>query len=83
MQCRKGVFLNVAIDGERMSIRNIELYKRALEAKRKKNAVFEGISKRINNQGLDISTKEQILITCTDNKRWVLDDNVPTLDFGH
>ena len=49
MQCRKGVFLNVAIDGERMSIRNIELYKRALEAKRKKNAVFEGTSKRINN----------------------------------
>ena len=61
---KKGVLWNVAIDGERMSMKNIELYKRALEAKRKKNAVFESPFKCINNQGFDISTKEQILMTC-------------------
>ena len=66
-----------------MSKNNIDLSQGALEAKRKKNAVFQGTSKRINNQGFDISTKEKILITCTDNKRWVLDDNVFTLAFGY
>ena len=40
---------------------------------------------RINNQAFDISTKEQTktLMTCTDNKRWILDDNIHTLAFGH
>ena len=68
-----------------MSVKNIELYKRVLEAKKKEDAVIEGSFKRINNQGFDISTKEQTktLMTCTDNKRWILDDNVHTLAFGH
>ena len=45
---------------------------------------MEGSFKRINNQGFDISTKEQTktLMTCTDNKRWILDDNIHTLAFG-
>ena len=48
-------------------------------------AVIEGSFKRINNQTFDISTKEQTktLMTCTDNKRWILEDNVHTLAFGH
>ena len=46
---KKGVLWNVAINGERMSVKNIELYKRALEAKRNKNAVFESTFKCINN----------------------------------
>ena len=81
----KGVLRNVAIDGERISMKNIELYKRVLEAEKKEDAVFEGTFKRINNQGFDITTKEQTmtLMTCTDNKRWILDDNVHTLTFSH
>ena len=49
----------MVIDGERMSMKNIELYKRVLEAKKKGDAVIDGSFKRINNQGFDISTKEQ------------------------
>ena len=52
----KGVPRNVVIDGERMSVKNIELYKRVLEVEKKGDAVFEGSFKRINNQGFDIST---------------------------
>ena len=56
-----------------------------LEVEKKGDAVIEGSFKRINNQAFDISTKEQTktLMTCTDNKRWILDDNVHTLAFGH
>ena len=81
----KGVPRNVVIDGKRMSVKNIDLYKRVLEAEKKGNAVIEGSFKRINNQAFDISTKEQTktLMICTDNKRWILDDNVHTLAFGH
>ena len=81
----KGVPRNVVIDGERMSVKNIDLYKRVLEAEKKEDAVIEGSFKRINNQRFDISTKEQTktLMTCTDNKRWILDDNIHTLAFGH
>ena len=81
----KGVPRNVVIDGERMNVKNIELYKRVLEAENKKDAVIEGSFKLINNQGFDISTKEQTktLMTCTDNKRWILDDNMHTLAFRH
>ena len=76
----KGVPRNVVIDGKRMSVKNIELYKRVLEAEKKGDAVMEGSFKRINNQGFIISTKEQTktLMTCTGNKRWILDDNVHT-----
>ena len=55
----KGVPRNVVIDGERMSVKNIDLYKRVLEAEKKEDAVIEGSFKRINNQRFDISTKEQ------------------------
>ena len=81
----KGVPRNVVIDGERMSVKNIELYKRVVESEKKGDAVMEGSFKRINNQGFDISTKEQTktLIICTDNKRWILDDNANTLAFGY
>ena len=76
---------NVVIDGERMSVKNIELFKRVLEAESKNNAVIDGTFKRINNHGFAISTKEQTktLMTCTDNKRWILDYNVHSLVFGH
>ena len=81
----KGVTRNVIIDGERMSVKNIELYKHVLEAESSQNAVNEGSFKRINNRGFEISTKEQTktLMACTDNKRWILDDIVRTLAFGH
>ena len=81
----KGVPRNVVIDGERMSVKNIKLYKRVLESEKKGDAVMEGSFKRINNQGFNITTKEQTktLMTCTDNKRWILDDNVHTLAYGH
>ena len=81
----KGVPRNVVIDGERMSVKNIDLYKRVLEAEKKGDAVMEGSFKRINNEAFNISTKEQTktLKTCMDNKRWILDDNVHTLAFGH
>ena len=68
-----------------MSVKNIELYKRVVEAEKKGDAVIEGSFKRINNQGFNIITKEQTktLMTCTDNKRWILDDNMHTLAFGY
>ena len=61
------------------------MYKLGLEVENKEDAVIEGSFKRINNQGFNITTKEQTktLMTCTDNKRWILDDNVHTLAFGH
>ena len=67
----KGVPQNMVIDGKRMSVKNIELYKRVLEAGSKKDVVIDGTFKRINNQGFAISTKEQTktLMTCTDNKK--------------
>ena len=67
----KGVSRNVGIDGERMSVKNIDLYKRVFEAKSKKDVVIDGTFKRINNQGFTITTMEQnkTLMTCTDNER--------------
>ena len=61
----------MVLDGDRMSVKNIDLYKRVLEAEKKGDAIVEGSFKRINNQGFDITTKEQTatLMTCTDNKR--------------
>ena len=81
----KDVSRNMVIVGENMSLKNIKLYKRVLEAEKKGDVVIEGSFKRINNQRFDVSTKEQTktLMTCTDNKRWILDDNVHTLTFGH
>ena len=40
----KGVPRIVVIDGERMSVKNIDLYKRVLEAEKKEDAVIEGSS---------------------------------------
>ena len=81
----KGVPRNVVIDGKRMNVKNINLYKRVLETEIKKDAVIDGTFKRINNQKYTISTMEQTktLMTCTDNKRWICDDNIHTLAFGH
>ena len=80
----KGVPRNVVIDGKRTSVKNIDLYRRVLEAENKKDAVIDGTFKRINNQKYTISTMEQTktLMTCTDNKHWICDDNIHTLIFG-
>ena len=45
----KGVPRNVLIDFERMSVKNIDLYKRILEAESRKDAVIDRTFKRINN----------------------------------
>ena len=81
----KGIPRNVIIDGNRMNVKNIELYKRVLEAENKNDAVIEGTFKRINNQAFTISTMEQTktLMTCTDNNRCICDDNIYTLVFSH
>ena len=81
----KGAPRNVAIDGERMSVMNIDLYKRVLEVENKTDAVIDGSFKQINNQGFDIRTMKQTmkLMTCTDNKGWILDVNVHTLALYH
>ena len=81
----KGVPRNVVIDGSRTNVKNIELYKRVLEAGSKKDAVIDGTFKRINNQKFTISTMEQTktLMIFTDNKRWICDDNIHTLAFGN
>ena len=55
----KGVPRNVLIDIERMSVKNIDLNKRILEAESHKDAVIDRTFKRINNQEFDISMKEQ------------------------
>ena len=46
----KDVSRNVVIEGSRMSVKNIELYKRVFEADNKNDAVIEGTFKHINNQ---------------------------------
>ena len=76
---------NMVIYGEKMSVKNIEFFERALETESPKDAVIEGFFKRINNYGLDITTKEQTktLMPCTDHKRWIMEDNVYTLAFMH
>ena len=81
----KGITRKVVINGKKMNVKNIDLYKRVLEAEKKGDAVIVGSFKRINNQGFNITTKEQTktLKTCKDNKRWILDDNVHTVAFGH
>ena len=81
----KGVPRNVVIDGSRTNVKNIELYKRVFEANGKKDAVIEGTFKHINNQKFTISTMEQTktLMICTDNKRWICDDNIHILVFGN
>ena len=60
-------------------------YDNTVEAKSKKDTVIGGSFTRLINQRFDITNKEQTktLMTCTDNKRWILDDNVHTLAFGH
>ena len=60
------------------------MYKYALEAECKNDAIIEGTFKRINNQTFTIITMGQTktLNTCTDNKRWICDDNIHTLAFG-
>ena len=80
----KGVPRTVMIDGKRTNVKSIDLYKRVLEAENKNDAVINGTFKRINNQKFEISTTEQTktLMTCTDNKCWICDDNVHTLAFG-
>ena len=70
----KGVPRNVMIDGKITSVNDINLYRRVLEADNKKDAVIEGTFKRINNK---------TLMTCTDNKRWICNDNIHTIAFGH
>ena len=81
----KSILRNVIIDGNRMDVKNIELYKRVLEAENKNDAVIEGTLKHINNQTFTVNTMEQtkILMTCTDNKRWICDENIHTLVFSH
>ena len=81
----KGVPRNVVIDGKKTNVKNINLYRHVLEATSKNDAVIDGTFKRINNQKYTINTMEQTktLMTCTDNKRWICDDNVHTLAFGH
>ena len=54
----KGVLRNVVIDGNRMSVKYIELYKRVLEATSKKDAVINDTFKHIKNQKFEISTIE-------------------------
>ena len=80
----KNVPRNAMIDGNRMSVKNIDLYKRVLKAENKKDAVIDGTFKRINNQAFTISTMEQTntLMICTDNKLCICDDNIHTLTFG-
>ena len=54
----KGVPRNMVIEGSRMSVKNIDLYKRVFEAENKKDAIIEGTFKYINNQAFTISTME-------------------------
>ena len=81
----KGVPRNVMIDGKRTSVKNIDLYRRVLEAENKKDVLIEGTFKHINNQTFTISTMDQTktLMTFTDNKRWICDDDIHTLVFNH
>ena len=81
----KGVPRNVMIDGKITSVKNIELYKRVLEAENKNDAVIDGTFKYINNQAFTINMMEQTktLMICTDNIWCICDDNIHTLAFSH
>ena len=54
-----GVPRNITIDGKKMSVKNIKLFLHVFEAEKIRDAAIEGSFKRINNQGFDITTKEQ------------------------
>ena len=47
----KSIPRNIVIDGERMNVKNIDLYKRVLEAESKKDAVIDGSFKRSATRG--------------------------------
>ena len=81
----KGVPRNVVIEGSRMSVKNIKLYKRVLESGSKNDAVIDGTFKHINNQKFTINMMEQTktLMICTDNIWCICDDNIHTLAFGN
>lgn len=68
-----------------MSVKNIELYKRVLEAFSQKDAMIENSFYRIYNWGYDKSMKKQTknFMSCTDSKSWILEDNVHSIAFGY
>ena len=55
----KGVPRNVVIDGKRMSVKNIDLYKRVVETEKKGDAVIEGSFKRINKQAFESARRNR------------------------
>ena len=73
----KDVLRNVVIEGTKTNVKNIELYKYTRGNKSKRCGDCCAFS-RINNQNFTISILEQtkMLMTGTDNKRWIDDDNV-------
>lgn len=81
----KEVPWSVVIDGERMSVKNIDLYKHVLEAEIKWDAVINITFILSNNQEFATWIKEQnkTLMTYTDNKRRILGNILHTLAFGH
>ena len=81
----KGVPRNVVIEGSRMSVKNIKLYKRVLESGSKNDAVIDGTFKHINNQKFTINMMEQTktLMICTDNIWCICDDTIHILVFGN
>ena len=76
----KDVLRNVVIEGKKTNVKNIELYKYVLEATSPNDAVIDSAFSRISNQNFTINTLEQMkmLMTGTDNKRWIDDDNIHT-----
>ena len=81
----KGVPRSMCVNGVNVCVKNMELYKKTLFPENKVDAKMVGEFSRINNRGMKISTVKQkkIMFTALDNKRYVCEDNVHTLAWGH
>lgn len=81
----KGVPRSIRVDGKNICVKNMEIYKKTLFPDSKKDAKLVGEFSRINNRGMKISTmqQEKTMFTALDNKRYVCEDNIHTLAWGH
>ena len=78
----KGVPRNISVDGNIISVKNMELYKNVLFGNTRQ---LIGEFTRFNNRAMNITTvkQEKVMFTAMDDKRYVCDNGINTLAYGH
>ena len=68
-----------------ISVKNMNVYKRALFPTNSEDARLVASFNRIKNQSMRIESvsQEKVMISAVDNKRYVCEDNIRTLAWGH